>query len=209
MKSAKLLIAVCLCLTLTIVSYFYFARPSVAGPDGKKIYWPPVVGETFPNIVLTDQNGESTSLHDFRGKVMLVQITSMASPVCQSLANAEEYGPFAEGTADASYRSVQKYLEDHGVSWQDDRLAFVQILAYDMNSAPPTDKATSQWAKHFNLDRAHDVVVLQGNQQAQRFLPESTVPTFYLLDKKFMLRASVQPNGSQDLGPSFRRSITG
>ena len=155
--------------------------------------WPPVVGQFYPNLILKDQTGQVTTLGDFRGKVVLVEVVGLTCRACHAFAGGNEPGKerFRGIEPQRGLGSIEHYAQGYAkVSLDHPDIVFVQLVLYGMDGrGPPSEEDVRAWASHFGMDRDQNEVVLIGDQ---RFISPETrklIPGFHLIDKSGILRA--------------------
>jgi len=170
--------------------------PAVAKYDDKKplVGWPPIVGRPYPEIALLDQSGRVTSLSEFRGKVVLVELVGMTCAACHAFAGANDARPgrFRKIAPQQGLGSIEGYAQRFAkISLDHPDIVFVQLLLYGMDAqSPPSLTDARPWARHFGMDRYRNEVVLVGDA---RFINPQTrrlIPGFHLIDRNGILRAS-------------------
>lgn len=152
--------------------------------------WPPQVGIHYPPLRFANHRGESIDLVTFRGKVVLVESVGMSCGACQAFSGGAEFGGFDGGRPQKNLGSIAEYLSSfgNGVSLDDPRLVFVQILFYDMKNGAPTVRDARAWAEHFGLDRSANHHVLVGTRDYMGSTTHRMIPGFHLIDKDGVLR---------------------
>ncbi|MEM9729361.1 MAG: hypothetical protein AAF997_12300 [Myxococcota bacterium] len=155
--------------------------------------WPPAVGRPYPEIALIDQSGRVTSLSEFRGKVVLVELVGMTCKACHAFAGGNEpsRGLFRNITPQQGLGSIDSYAQRFGkLSLDHPDVVFVQLVLYGMDGqSPPSLDDIKAWSNHFGMDRYRNEVVLLGDQ---RFINPQTrrlIPGFHLIDRQGILRA--------------------
>ena len=105
-----------------------------------EVNWPPRVGETYPDLTLTDQFGEAVRLRDFAGKVILVELAAVPCQGCQAFAGANEHGGFGGFRPQSGLESIHRYAKTYGdVDLRGDPdVVFVQLLLYGRKMQSPT-----------------------------------------------------------------------
>jgi len=169
--------------------------PAVAkhNPDAPLRGWPPVVGRPYPEIALIDQSGRVTSLSEFRGKVVLVELVGLTCRACHAFAGGNEpsIGLFRGISPQDGLGSIEKYSRQYAkLSLDHPDIVFVQLALYGMDGqSPPTLDDVKGWAHHFGMDRYRNEIVLVGDA---RFINPETrrlIPGFHLIDRQGILRA--------------------
>lgn len=155
--------------------------------------WPPVVGQFYPNLLLKDQTGQVTSLGEFRGKVVLLEVVGLTCRACHAFAGGNESGMerFRGIEPQRGLGSIEQYAQGYAkVSLDHPDIVFVQLVLYGMDGrSPPSEEDARAWASHFGMDRDQNEVVLIGDQ---RFISPETrrlIPGFHLIDQSGILRA--------------------
>lgn len=173
-------------LTAVVASIFLAYRSLHAD-----IHWPPALGKPFPDIELIDQTGRKVKMSSFQGKVILVEFIGMNCPACQAFSGAFDRGSFKNIHPQKGLESIEKLFPKYagGLSLNDDRIVFVQILLYSMTMDAPTEHDAKKWAQHFQLDRSKNQVVLAGNKALLGQASFNLIPGFQLLDKNLIVRS--------------------
>ena len=173
----------------------YRPGPAVAkhNPETPLRGWPPVTGRPYPEIALIDQSGRVTSLSEFRGKVVLVELVGLTCPACHAFAGGNEpsVGHFRDITPQDGLGSIDSYAQRFGkLSLDHPDVVFVQLVLYGMDGqSPPSIADVQAWARHFGMDRYRNEVVFVGDA---RFINPETrrlIPGFHLIDRNGILRA--------------------
>ena len=154
--------------------------------------WPPVLGEPYPDVQLRDHNGKLVSLSQFEGKTIVVEPVGMSCPGCQAFAGGHHAGGFRGVQPQPGLKSIEEYAPRYsgGVSLDDARIVFVQLLLYDMTAAQaPTIEDAMAWAEHFGTDRHPNRIVLVGDQRLIGPASYDMIPGFQLIDADFVLRS--------------------
>lgn len=174
--------------------------------------WPPQIDQRYPELQLIDQEGRLTSLKDFEGRVILVELVGMSCPACVSFSGGHERGSFERTAPQANLESLDKYLRKYGrIRLDDSRLVFVQILLFNPEMRAPSLAEIQKWANHFGFDRSQDRVVLAGSLPLASTMSRELIPGFHLIDKQFILRAASHGGDSEklytELAPKIRELI--
>ncbi|MDH4281808.1 MAG: hypothetical protein OEV36_04080 [Myxococcales bacterium] len=152
-----------------------------------------MVGQLYPNLVLKDQTGQVTSLGDFRGKVILLEVVGLTCRACHAFSGGNEPGAarFREIEPQEGLASIERYAQSYAkLSLDHPDVVFVQLVLYGMDGrSPPSEEDARAWAQHFRMDRGRNQVVLIGDA---RFISPETrrlIPGFHLIDQSGILRA--------------------
>ena len=155
--------------------------------------WPPATGQFYPNLVLKDQTGQITSLSDFRGKVILVEVVGLTCRACHAFAGGNDVGKarFRGIEPQRGLDSIEKYAQGYArVSLEHPDIVFVQLVLYGMDGrSPPSEADVRAWASHFGMDRNRNEVVLIGDQRFISPQSRKLIPGFHLIDRSGILRA--------------------
>ncbi len=184
------------------------AEPVVIGK------WPPVKGERYPDVVLRDQNGEVVRLSELAGEVILLELAAVPCKGCQAFAGGQELGGFAGVPVQRGLESIHHYARRYaGIDLKKDDVVFVQLLLYGKSMSSPTQAEVAGWAKHFQMKRSENNIVLQGDASMLGEETYKKIPGFHLIDKDFVLRYDSsghhpQDDLYQDLLPALRRMLS-
>jgi hypothetical protein len=191
-------------LTLALLMVHYRStgkvRAAVSAPVSASVVakplsydWPPKLNQPYPDLELIDQTGARVKLSSFRGRVVLLEPVGMTCPMCQQFAGAGKYGAFPDGPK-TGVQSLEEWIPQNsgGLSRDDSRYVYIQLLLFNMNMQGPTPEDARAWAKHFHMDRSKDRIVLAGGPDylQPRYYQASydLIPGLQLIDKKGILR---------------------
>lgn len=157
-----------------------------------KDFWPPQIGQKYPETEFIDQTGQKFKVSDFKGKVVLIEYVGMNCPACQAFSGANtRLGPFENNSVQPDLQSIEEYFPRYsgGMSLSDERIIFVQILLYDMTLGAPKANDAVLWAKHFKFDRNKNRIVSVATKDLRSDASYNLIPGFQLIDKKLILRS--------------------
>lgn len=162
-----------------------------------EVNWPPRVGETYPDLTLTDQYGEKVRLRDFAGKVILIELAAVPCHGCQAFAGGNEHGGFAGFTAQPGLESIHQYATTYGNVdlGKDPDVVFVQLLLYGKKMRTPTAEEVGGWASHFHMNESPNrsgrpnQFVLRGTPELLTGNVHDRIPGFQLIGRDFVLRS--------------------
>ncbi len=155
-----------------------------------EVAWPPRAGQPFPDVQLVDQTGKTVKISSFRGKVILVEYIGMNCPACQAFAGAHDRGSLGKVRPQQGLDSIEKLFPSYtrGLSLDDERIVFVQVLLYDLSLGAPTVDDAGKWAQHFQLERSKPVVLVP-KKDLRGPGSYNLIPGFQLVDKNFVVRS--------------------
>lgn len=159
--------------------------PSVSVP----LQWPPKLNQTYPKLRLMDQTGQFVELASFRGKVLLIEPIGMTCPACQSFSGAQKRGGYQGLSHQKDLQSIEEYLLLYGNGALLSDVVFIQILLYNLEMKAPTAEEAQDWAKHFQMERTKNQIVLAGIPELLGKDSYKMIPGFQLVDKNFVLRS--------------------
>ncbi len=155
-----------------------------------KTFWPPQLGESYPDLILMDSHGQKIRLSDLTGKVIIIEYVGMTCPACQAFSGAHIYGAYQNIEPQQGLASFKEYFTEYtkGISLKDDRIVFIQMILYSMTMGVPSLEDVHHWAKHFHLDQHSNFLVLMGTKEMLGEDSYNLIPGFQLIDKNFILR---------------------
>ncbi len=177
-----------------------------------KTFWPPVVGQTYPEIELSDLGGRKIKLSSFAGKVILLEPIGMSCPACQAFVGGATKGGINGVQPQGGVSSIDSYLQASGVAPGDPRLVRVQLILYGPGLGVPTLAEAQAWAKHFDFGRGSNEVIMLGDQRYINQSSYNMIPGFQLIDKNFTLVCDAtghnpRSNLYTELIPSVKRFL--
>ncbi len=186
-----LLVAIAAAAMLTVYFRAEVSESSVAGPPRAEVDWPPQLNQPYPDLELIDHAGQSVRMSDFKGKVIVVEYVGMTCPACQAFSGAHEKGAYGNIVPQGGLGSIKDYFPGStgGLSLEDDRIVFIQMLLYSMSMGAPTPEDAKDWARHFQMDRPKNHLVLAGKEELLGQASYDMIPGFQLIDKQFVLRS--------------------
>ena len=152
--------------------------------------WPPLVGEKYPDLELTDHRGRRFKLSSLRGKLILVEPVGMPCKACQAFAGGHKKGGYQGVAPQPGIPSIEELLKNYGggARANDRRLVVVQLLLYDMMRKAPALDDAKRWAKHFGLERKANHYVAVPTKDLRSNATFNMIPGFQLIDRSFVLR---------------------
>ena len=152
--------------------------------------WPPKLGRPFPELVLIDQTGNPFRMSDLKGKVIFIEYAAISCQGCQAFAGGHELGTFGGFRAQAGLESIERYAKRYaGVELGSEDVVFVQILLYGKGRQHPTADEVRGWAKHFEMDRDQNRIVLGADASMIGPASYAMIPGFQLVDRQYILRS--------------------
>ncbi|MCC9604141.1 redoxin domain-containing protein [Stieleria sp. JC731] len=151
-------------------------------------HWPPIKGKAYPDINLKDQTGKTLRLSDFKGKVILIEYAAVSCQGCQAFAGGKQRGPFGQFRVQPGLDSIEHYSRRYANVDLGKDVVFVQVLLYGGDQSAPTMSETKAWAEHFDMERQHDKVVMQGRPEMLSEKTYQMIPGFHLVDQDFIVQ---------------------
>jgi len=174
-----------------------FAKQNIRLPEAPKppktlrFAWPPVKGQTYPDLKLLDQDGHEVALSSFKGKLILLEPVGMTCAACNAYsgANRPEIGHFEGAAPQENLTSAEEFFPQYtGIQLDDDRLVWVQLILYNLKMQSPTPEDAKRWATHFHRSGAKNHFVLVPKDDMTGSGSYGMIPGFQLIDKNFVLR---------------------
>lgn len=191
-------------------------RPSQAS-GALPFTWPPRLGEAYPDFEVQMQDGKIHRISGLKGKIVVVEMVGMNCPACLAWAGASKKGTLDGITPQANLTPIEDTFQQYaGVSLDDPRVVFIQLLLFNMQMKSPTAKDVERWSNHFHSGMKKKPIVLAG---APEFLQPpyyqktyDLIPGFQLIDKKGVLRYDATGHNPRhnlwsDLLPAVRRVL--
>lgn len=154
--------------------------------------WPPEMNTPYPNLILLDETGKEFLLHDYAGKVVVLEYIDMSSKQSQAQSGAALLGAYGNMTevdrlvmtfADAFRKEVGEEMK-----YPNDNIVELKILVYtDDGSQPGVDDA-EKWMDHFDLLGNDNVVVAVSKSDLRAQSTQNMIGGFQLLDRQSRLR---------------------
>jgi peroxiredoxin len=127
-------------------------------------------GQTVPDFRLMDQNGDTASLWQFYGDVIVWDLSTIWCSPCQKLASHAE-----------------ELYQEH----KDEGFIYLTILAQDLDGNPPDQSDLALWAGNFDLTTP--VVADPDNGYTLRAIPDSQYPVVLVIDRQMKVCQKVPP----------------
>lgn len=174
-----------------VVSVVHRGRDAVLTWSGHPPSWPPEKHRTYPDLELVDQEGNVTRLSDFKGKVILVEPVGIPCQACVAFSGGHELGAFEGIPPQQDLESIESYAKQFAnICLDDHRIVRVQLLLFNQAMQAPTQEEAVAWAKHFQMRRSRNEVVLVGTPSMATKASRDLIPGFHLIDQHFILRAN-------------------
>ena len=182
-----------------VIRILYRSRDMALTVAGKPPIWPPQKHRTYPDLELIDQDGEVTRLSDFRGRVILVEPVGIPCEACVAYSGGQHVGAFEGVEPQEGLQSIAEYAQEYGgIPLDDSRIVHVQLLLFNHALDAPSEEEAQRWARHFNLDRSQNKLVLVGTPSMATKASRNLIPGFQLIDRDFILRADSTGTAPQD-----------
>lgn len=132
-------------------------------------------GEVVPEFRVPDQFGDTVSLWQFYGSLVVVDISTMWCKPCQNLA-----------------ADVQATADDYRA----DGLVYLTLLSQDFGSDVPDNAELNVWADEFGIA---EPIVADQEAWSDRALPGQDYPGVFLVDRDMKMIGRVQPVDDEKL----------
>ena len=164
------------------------------------VSWPPVVGESYPDLELLDGDGRTVPLSSFRGSVLVIEPLAMTCAACQAFSGGHRYGSLGGVIPQKNLPSIEELFPQYtgGVALSDDRIVFIQILLYDMATSAPSAKDVVRWHDHFQMHRSDNYLVFAAPKHILGPASLKMIPGFQLVDQDFTLRSDSTGHNPRD-----------
>ena len=164
---------------------------SVATPPRAGVDWPPQLDQPYPDLELINHAGQSVRMSDFKGKVIVVEYIGMTCPACQ--ASAERMR--REHTGTSSHKEglgrsrIISQAQPAACLWKMTESSSFRCCSTACPWGAPTPEDAKDWARHFQMDRPKNHLVLAGKEELLGQASYDMIPGFQLIDKQFVLRS--------------------
>lgn len=154
--------------------------------------WPPMMNSTYPDYELIDQEGKQFKISDFKGKIIILEMVDMSSPISQAYSNAAENGIFGvTDKYDNFSKPIEKMLSDYTNGDTILPLSTVEVIKVIMrtqNDQQPKPKDAEEWAAFFKLKKENNVIVAVPVKDMRGKETDKITPGYQLIDSEMMLR---------------------
>jgi len=168
-----------------------------AGTTPGAAFWPPRIGDRYPDLALRDGGGNLFRLSSLKGKVILLEPVGMTCQACQALSGGQACGGYQGIAPQPGLDSFESYLSRfaNGLTLGNPKVAYVQVVLYDMSMSAPSAAAVKSWADHFKLSNRANVHVLAGTPEMIGPASFAMIPGIHLIDRNFVLRSEYFGHG--------------
>lgn len=178
-----------------IEKYLAEHRPQASRPkkEGLPDPWPPQMNVYYPDFSLVDQDGVTFNLSDLKGRLIILELVDMGSPLSQAYEGAGEKGAYGgpEQKVDpntASFGALLSKFTDGALTLPHQDIVIVSFLIKNEKGDQPTLDDAAKWAAHFGLGKNVNHVVAISKQDFRGWQSDKILPGFQLIDKNFLLR---------------------
>ncbi|MBI3651543.1 MAG: hypothetical protein HY231_11050 [Acidobacteria bacterium] len=191
MKSIMIIIG--MLLVTTLQGCQQLNNSTGASSSGLVQPWPPVIGQAYPDLTLTDTRGEKVKLSKFKGAVLLIEPIGMSCAACNAFSGAGDgYIKGFKGTEpQPGLLSIESYLPKYsqGVRLDDPHIIYISLILYNASLQPPTLAEAQDWSQHFQHSAKPNRVVLFADASFIGPASFAMIPGFHLVDANFVLRS--------------------
>ncbi|MCO4743481.1 MAG: TlpA family protein disulfide reductase [Proteobacteria bacterium] len=143
------------------------------------------VGEVPDDFRLLDQHGDTVSLWQFYGSVVIVDISTMWCAPCRALAETTE--------------EVQNEYAKDGV-------VYVTILAENVENEPPSHEDLNSWADAYGIVSSPVVADPEG-EWSSASVQNGNYPVLLVLDRELVVQERVNPPDDPALKAALDRVL--
>jgi hypothetical protein len=162
-------------------------------PSGLAQPWPPVIGQAYPDLTLTNTSGEKVKLSKFKGSILLIEPIGMSCPACNAWSGAGDgsISGFKGVEPQADLRSIESSLPKYsgGIRLDDPNITYISVILYDPALQAPTLADAQAWSQHFHHSSKPNRVVLFADAGFLGPASYNMIPGFHLVDANFTLRS--------------------
>jgi hypothetical protein len=153
-------------------------------------FWPPKLGQAYPEITFLNYDSQELRLSDFKGKVVLVEPVGMTCEACNAFSGGNERGGVGKIIPQGNLESLETYIARYcgGVTLDHPDVVLVQVLLYDLTMEAPDLEDATIWAQHFGFDKDPNVYVVVSKTDLRSDASFKMIPGVQLVDKNSLLR---------------------
>lgn len=194
-------LAVILVFSISMAGSFIYLNPqlmrgqalSMFGPVSEvnvALEWPPRVDAKYPDLELSNLQGDKVRLSDYRGKLLIIESIAIPCPACQAFSGGHEVGGLNGIEPQRGLKSFEEHFEEWtGRSLENGPVRLIQIIFYGSDGRKSaTLEEAQQWAEHFSPALPSDAVVLFADSSLLSSQTRQMIPSFQLVDLNFILR---------------------
>lgn len=168
--------------------------------------WPPKMNAIYPDMALVDQDGVAFNLSDLKGRIIVMELVDMASPLSQAYAGARTKGVYGaqDQKIDAFAQPFSVEAARHTeskVQVPNADLVMVSLIVKDGQGESPDAQDAQDWATHFGLEKGRYHVVAVSTKDLRSRQSDTITPGFQLIDRNFLLRVD-------SAGPTPKHNLT-
>ncbi len=169
--------------------------------------WPPQMNKVYPNLSLIDQDGKSVNLHDFDGKIIIVEYIDFSSAISQAQSGAGLLGKFGQEDLEID-RYALPFAEvimknDIDIDLTTNDIIQLKIILYAAAGNQATREDAENWANHFNLTTESSVIVAVPEKDMRDADGSLVIGGYQLIDKNLKLRVD-----SSGIAPKHNLNMT-
>jgi peroxiredoxin len=140
------------------------------------------IGQVVPDFRLMDQNGDTTSLWQFYGTVIVWDLSTIWCRPCQQLASESE---------------------DLYDAWRDQGMIYLTILVEDVDGNPPEQDDLQLWASNFGMTTP--IVSDADRSYSTPAIPDGSYPVLLVIGRD--MRVCQKVTYGEDLGAAIEACL--
>lgn len=156
--------------------------------------WPPKMNSVYPDLELYDQKGQKFMLSSLAGHVIIVEYIDALSPISQAQSGSATHGLYYGAKTQELNRQALPFsdvIKKHtngAFLLPNDNIFELKIIVYGADATAASRDDAEQWAQHFKLKEADNVIVAVPSKDMRGDESQSLITGFQLLDKNMVLR---------------------
>lgn len=155
--------------------------------------WPPVAGQRYPDLALTNSRSERLRLSSLGGRVLLIKPIGMNCPTCNAFSGAGGGRlPGFRGTQpQRGLRSIEESMPlfSGGIRLDDPRLDSISLLLDHMEMRSPTLADARAWEDHFGHGSRPNRIVAIADPRYINQASYNMIPGLQRVDRDLVLRS--------------------
>lgn len=154
--------------------------------------WPPAMNQTYPDYELVDHEGKQFKISDHQGKIVIIEMVDVFSPLSLAYSGAAQYGLFGKADSFDQYaKSIGALLAEQSEgakSLPHPEVVTIKVIINGAEGGQATVNDAEKWAEFYRLSKENNVIVAVPVKDMRGKTTDGIVPGYQLLDKEMVLR---------------------